>query len=437
MSGAASDSRLFDGIDEAAAECHQRGSSAGSETARPALTVRLKATPLQEVPIVRTEWLEPGYIPKGKLVLTEGHGDLGKTTMIMAILAAHTCGRRFFPCAGDEAQRYPVQSAIALIIAREDDHSTIKARLREAGVDESRVFMIDGRELVNAEGIVEEADGSIYLPRDMAPLEAIIQEKKASIVYVDALHSHVTVDNPKDPTSVRLAYQQIVDLLNRMGVTLIGNRHWGKGSGPAHDRGLGSSEIGHIARAVLSFAKHPRETKHYVVTQTKGNLSRAMPTLVYRIDIIEATDDAGRAFTVPKVVITGTDADIRPDDVALALPLTHEERSRIQEAREAMVAAFAGVSTLPVAVLDGACEGIAQRTIERARGLLVDAGLLTRGLDGKVGQKDSRVTYTIHRDRLARIRQESPYPPYSEVADTTRNGRYEQSSDDPEGIAWG
>ena len=102
--------------------------------------MRLKATPLQEVPIIRTEWLEPGYIPKGKLILTEGHGDLGKTTMIMAILAAHTCGRRFFPCADDEAQRYPVQPAIALIIAREDDHSTIKARLREAGVDESRVF---------------------------------------------------------------------------------------------------------------------------------------------------------------------------------------------------------------------------------------------------------------------------------------------------------
>src|SRR6516164_11689816 len=115
MSGPAFDSHLFDGIDEAAAEWRLRESLASNERAKPALTVRLKATPLHKVPIIRTEWLEPGYIPKGKLVLTEGHGNLGKTTMIMAILAAHTRCRRFFPCDGDEAQRYPVEPAIALI----------------------------------------------------------------------------------------------------------------------------------------------------------------------------------------------------------------------------------------------------------------------------------------------------------------------------------
>ncbi len=372
---------------------------------------RLKLTVLSEVTVRRVEWLEPGYVPKATMTLMEGDGDLGKTTLLTGLLAAHSRGERFFPVDAEDAVLYPIEPATILITAREDDHATLKARLREAGAVERHIIMVDGRELSNEHGLIEEADGSIYLPRDIALLEAAIQDTKATIVYIDALHSHVTVDEPKDPVSVRKAYHQIVELLRRTGATLLATRHWGKGTGRAHDRGLGSSEIGHIARAVLSFALHPHEPERYVVTQTKKNLSRAMPTIVYAIESIPVTDDFGLQWTVPKVKVLGTDEGITPDDVALAMPIGPEERHRKGEAQEAMIRAFAGVDTIEAKDLDAACEGMAPRTVERARAEFTREGVLKRG---KVGMRGGPVTYTLCRQRLAFFAKKYHCSPLSE-----------------------
>jgi hypothetical protein len=380
----------------AAAGRDQRASEAA-----PKSTVRLKLTSLADVPITRVEWLEPGRVPRGKFIAIEGPGDVGKTTTNLTMIARHSRGERFYPCDEPDAQRYPIRPNKILVIAKEDDQATLKARLRLADADESRFAFIDGRELVNEAGEVEQADGSVYLPRDIVLLERAITEFGATECYIDALHSHVTVDgDAKNPTDVRASYQQIIDLLTRTGVTLYGNRHWGKGPGSAHDRGLGSSEIGHLARAVLTFAVHPNDPELRVVTQTKRNLARTMPTVIYRIEEIEAHDDDGKPWTVPKVVIVGTDAGVRPDDVAFAIPVGGDERTEVEQCSLAILAVFNGVDTVTAAHVKNATDDFADKTRERARRELTRANVLKRGYTGKP-KEPGEVVYSVDRSALA------------------------------------
>lgn len=242
-------------------------------------TARLKLVSANSIPIRRTEWEEPHRIPCGKLTLLEGDGDLGKTSFMLGFLAAKTRGEHFFPI--DEADRhdYPPTKADVLIVATEDDRSVLTARLVAANADLERIHFINGRELVDSRGNVEE-DSTFLLPRDIGALEEAVRETLARVLYIDALHSHVRVEgDPKNPQDVRRTYQVIVDSMNRTNTTFLAVRHWGKGNGRAIDRGLGSSEIGHMARAILTFARYDERC---VVAQSKKNLSKAMPAVAYR-----------------------------------------------------------------------------------------------------------------------------------------------------------
>ncbi|HEY2476373.1 MAG TPA: AAA family ATPase [Candidatus Cybelea sp.] len=413
---------MFDDVDEAA----QKAEAAQKVLEEPPPTMRLKLTPLVDVKIKRTEWLEPGRVPKNTFTLLEGDGDLGKTSFTMGFLAAQTRAERFFPCSDEDAKLYPVEAATVLIIAKEDDHSTLKARLVEQKADVSGITMIDGRELVDASGNVVGGDGTIFLPRDIPLLEEAIRETGATILYIDALHSHVLVagDSHK-PEDVRAAYQQVLDFIARTHITLEATRHWGKSGGPAQNRGLGSSEIGHMARAILSFARHPETPDLYVVAQTKKNLSRAMPTVTYRIDTMVAEDDFGKEWTVPKVVIVGIDESVTADDVALAVPIDGEERGLKETAQLAILGLYVGRDTVPEPEIEKATARQAYRTVVRARGELTKEDVLCRGRDGWKGP----VTYTIDRDKATLFATQRRWLPHMYVWQSTGDDGNQRGGD--------
>jgi hypothetical protein len=364
-----------------------------------------------DVSVRRTEWIEPHRIPLSKFVLLEGAGDLGKTTLAMGLIAAATRGEHFFPVEESDARLYPPKPRRVLIVAREDDLGILKARLVVAKAVLDRAIFVDGRDLVDMEGNVEEAGTSFMLPRDIEPLRRAIEETATEIVYVDALHSHVVIEGDvKSPQAVRQTYHQIVELLNATDVTLLSTRHWGKGVGRATDRGLGSSEIGHVARAILTFAKHPEIEGRYLVAQTKKNLAKGMPAIEYRLEILDATDDAGNEWTVTKAVVEGVAEGVTADDLAMALPVDRETRTLKEEATQAILAAFGDDETITAEALDKARTdaGCAARTWERARADLTRSHVLNRSREGT----DGPVIYAINRSRIKLFAKESLSSPH-------------------------
>ncbi|MHB1770097.1 MAG: AAA family ATPase, partial [Minisyncoccota bacterium] len=373
--------------------------------------IRLRLVAAADVAVQRTEWIEPHRIPLGKFALLEGAGDLGKTTLAIGLIAAATRGEHFFPVEDSDARLYPPKARRVLVVAREDDLGILKARLVAAKAVLALVTFIDGRDLIDADGNIEEAGTSFTLPRDIEPLRRAIEETRTEIVYIDALHSHVLVEGDvKSPQDVRQTYHQIVEMVNATGVTLLATRHWGKAVGPASDRGLGSSEIGHVARAILTFAKHPEIEGRYLVAQTKKNLAKAMPAVEYRLEILDATDDAGNPWTVTRTIVEGIAEGVTADDLAMALPVDRETRTLKAEATQSILAAFSDGETITAEELDKAKKdaGGAARTWERARADLTRAHVLNRSREGT----DGPVIYAIDRSRIRLFAKEPRSSPH-------------------------
>ncbi len=281
----------------------------------PGLLLTIRA---DEVHAQRTTWFAPNRIPFGAVTLLDGPGDIGKTTTLTGIIAAASVGRCFF--SGESME--PVTT---LIVVEEDSLGVLKMRLQVAGADLSRVHFITGVRIGDA---VE----PFTLPRHVAELDRKIEETRARLVYIDALFSHLELDSEgRMPQQVRRALRPIVEMAARTGVAFTAVRHWTKANGPASARALGSAELGNVARSVLSFGHHPEADDRFVIAVTKHNLASLAPTLAYRIEIVNATDDDGQTSEITRVVLDGEASDVTADDLAMQQPGDPDERNAAQD----------------------------------------------------------------------------------------------------------
>jgi hypothetical protein len=281
----------------------------------PRLVLTIRA---DEVHAQRTTWFAPGRIPFAAVTLLDGPGDIGKTTTLIGIIAFASVGRCFF--SGE-----PMEPVTTLIVVEEDSLGLLKMRLQAAGADLTRVHFITGVRIGDAiEGLT--------LPRHVAELERKIKETGARLVYVDALFSHLELDGDgRMPQQVPRALRPIVEMVGRTGVAFAAVRHWTKASGAASMRALGSVELGNVARSTLSFGRHPETDDRYVIAATKHNMARPAPTLAYRIEVVEATDDDGQECPVTRVVLDGEASDVTADDLAMQQPGDPDERDAAQD----------------------------------------------------------------------------------------------------------
>lgn len=266
-----------------------------------------------EVHAQRITWFARYRIPFAAMTLLDGPGDIGKTTTLMGIIGAASVGRSFFD--GE-----PIDPVTTLIVVEEDSLGTLKMRLQAAGADLSRVHFITGVRL-------DEAIEPFTLPRHVAELERKLEETGARLVYVDSLFSHLELDGEgRMPQQVRRALRPVVEMIGRTGVAFAAVRHWTKQNGPASMRALGSVELGNVARSVLSFGRHPDDEGRYVIAATKHNLSRPAPTVAYRIETLDATDDDEQTCEVTRVLLEGEVEGVTADDLAMRQPADPDER---------------------------------------------------------------------------------------------------------------
>jgi hypothetical protein len=228
---------------------------------------------LSNVSSERTEWLWPGRMPRGALVIMDGDPSLGKSTVALDIGARVSTGSPF----PDGEQ--PARPANVIVMSAEDDLSrTIAPRLFAAEAARERITSILG---VWREGIPE----LVTLPRDLALLEEHVEEEKAALVIVDVLAAYIAgnIDAHRD-TDIRRLLAALSMMAHRTGATVLCLRHHTKASAsnPLY-RGGGSIGIVGAARAAMAVAPHPARDGRICIAPTKSNLATMPPSLAYRI----------------------------------------------------------------------------------------------------------------------------------------------------------
>jgi KaiC/GvpD/RAD55 family RecA-like ATPase len=246
---------------------------------------------------VRQEWFADGRIPRAELTLFEGRGGLGKSTVALDFIA-RASAQRVLPGGGRLDRPYR-----SLLVAEEDSGGLIRARLHAAGADLSMVYIVEGMAAGDEDDLQP-----FRLPRDLPMLKSIVREHQFDLVYIDALFNSFeqkySVNSSQD---VRVVIGGLASVGRDTGATVIGTRHVGKADRHAKDRGLGSVDIGNVARSVIQFDDLEEGSPVRVMRVVKSNYGKPedRQDLMYEFESVTAYDDNGKPDEVARVKWAG------------------------------------------------------------------------------------------------------------------------------------
>lgn len=218
------------------------------------------------------EWLWPGFLPKGKLVIKAGAPGSGKTTIAMQEVATVTTGGRW-----PDGTRAPVGNV--LIWSGEDDPAdTLVPRLKAAGADVSRVFFV-------GDNLTDDEPRPFDPATDMPVLEMQAERiGNVALTVLDPIVSAVQGDSHKN-SEVRRALQPVVTYAARTGSAVLGISHFTKGTAGRDptERVTGSVAFGALARLVMVTAKG--EDGSRLLARAKSNIGPDGGGFAYALEV--------------------------------------------------------------------------------------------------------------------------------------------------------
>jgi putative DNA primase/helicase len=292
-----------------------RGHSADDLRAIVAATEPLTAPParptstLPPLPFVRAstivprevDWLWPGWLPLGKVVILDGDAGTGKSSITTDWVARVSTGRDW-PSGGATTVDGHLTGtpAGAIVVNLEDgDSDTTLPRLMAAGADLTRV---DVWPTDSPERFDLSADC-------IARLEDSVKRFAARLVVIDPLMGVLPEGtNAHRDSDVREALRPMLVMADRLGVTVVFIRHLNKmaGADPLA-RGTGSVSFGAVARVVLLLAFDPEDTnpdidaRRRVLAPVKMNLGKRPRSLTLGIAGTSVPNGAGGSIDTSHV----------------------------------------------------------------------------------------------------------------------------------------
>lgn len=273
-------------------------SQTGSREVRGGLQVEF----LNRVKPKPVDWMWEGKYAFGKFGLLAGMPDVGKTTVLMDLVARMTRGA-CWPCSN-----VPMEPGKVLLLSAEDDTAdTLLPRLMAAGADVNNVIRI--RSAVETDEDGNHVAKSFTLSQSLGLLDAALKsDPNIRLVVMDPLSAYLGVRNAHSDADVRTVMDPVVDMLEQRKVALIGNAHLNKRSDAQHVMQLitGSGAIVAVARTTYLAAKVDGDLDRYFL-KVKANVSKESDShgLIYRIESATVHDDEGNPIQTSKVVWKG------------------------------------------------------------------------------------------------------------------------------------
>lgn len=231
---------------------------------------------LADVSAEPVEWLWPGRLPLGKLVVLDGDPAVGKSTLAVDLAARVSRGTRWPDGAACSA-------GDALILSAEDGLAdTIRPRLDAAEGDPAKVHALTEVRYRDNDGQLRTRPPTLG---DAQWIEQAIRRHHARLVIIDVLMAYLPgkVDSHRDQ-DIRSVLSAVAAVAERTGCCVLLLRHLNKASGgnPLY-RGGGSIGIVGAARAAFLAAVDPDDDTRRVLAATKANLAPMPEALAFRL----------------------------------------------------------------------------------------------------------------------------------------------------------
>jgi KaiC/GvpD/RAD55 family RecA-like ATPase len=225
------------------------------------------------------EWWWFPYVPKSRLVLLDGSEGIGKGLFCVWLAKQLTSGT--FPDTDDRGR-------VLWLSAEDDPEEDILRRLYAAGYDSK-----------DAEGIGFITQ-MLKVPSDVAALEALIYEHKASVLIMDPGRSFLSPpEGTKDfsfnnEAHVRPGMEELNRLAKRTSCTILFVHHWNKNTtADIQYRSGGSGAFAQVVRHRVTLAWHgSTEEGEGAFEVQKSNIASRGHVHGYRVDASPAWDTA-------------------------------------------------------------------------------------------------------------------------------------------------
>lgn len=216
------------------------------------------------VQIEPVDWLWNGWLAAGKLHLIGGSPGTGKTTIATSLAATITRGSTWPD--GSRAER----GSVVFWSGEDDIADTLAPRLKAAGADMSKVYMIGG---VHEDGELMGFDPARHMPALQGALMAIPDVR---MIIVDPIISAVAGDSHKN-AEVRRGLQPLVDLGMQLRAAVLGVTHLSKGTAGRDPAERITGSIGFVALARVVFVTVRQEAEgdepgRRLLLRTKSNI---------------------------------------------------------------------------------------------------------------------------------------------------------------------
>ncbi|MBS1848768.1 MAG: AAA family ATPase [Actinobacteria bacterium] len=235
---------------------------------------------MSDVQPERVEWVWPGRLPIGKLVVLDGDPGCGKSTLTLDVAARISTGSPM-----PDGYTPDAPGSVVLMSAEDGPGDTIRPRLDAAGADPNRVVLFDAVREPDPNRPEVMRDRPPSIPADLHHLERIVTAEKAVLVVVDVLAAFLTgkVDSHRDQ-DVRGALAPLAKIAERTRCCIVIIRHLNKSGGSkALYRGGGSIGIVGAARVGLVAGSDPEDDTRRILAVAKSNLAAVPPSLAYRL----------------------------------------------------------------------------------------------------------------------------------------------------------
>ena len=303
----------------------------------------LKLISMSEINAEEVQWLWYPYIPLGKLTILQGDPGEGKTSFILAVIAALTRGDPLPEC---EQAAEPMN--VIYQTAEDGLGDTVKPRLIEAGADLDRVLVID--------------DSDVQLTLSDERIEKAIIENNARLVIIDPIQAYLGADvDMNRANEVRPIFMRLGQVAQRTGCAILLIGHLNKAAGmQSLQRGLGSIDIAAAVRSVMFIGKLKHDPTMRILTHEKSSLAPPGVSLAFSLG-----DEGGFRWV--------GEYDITADEMLSGIEPQRETKT--QQAKDLICTLLAGgKQTLSEDIDKAALErGIPGRTVRDAKRELGDA----------------------------------------------------------------
>jgi hypothetical protein len=239
---------------------------------------------MDEIPYRKLTWLWHPFIPRSMISMIFGDGEVGKSTLLLDLIARITRGGAArWPQFDPDQPRPPArQPGSVIIVCKEDDASfIIRPRLEAAGADLTKVYFLG----YPVPGDATEFDPVDRLDTVAEELEQLVEEiGDVELISIDPITDYVgRIDSYRD-SEVRALLHPFARIAARHGLALVYVLHLNKKADlQAKHRGLGSVAFRNVSKSSLLVAMSKEQPDCRLLVQEKRNLTPDRRAVAFKL----------------------------------------------------------------------------------------------------------------------------------------------------------